>query len=261
MKRFLLFFLLLSLLTSGVSFADLGTDYCVKENKCDETGVLSTDLETCLDYQKAAQKEHDDEQGGIKTAVKPLTDELDQLEKDYADCIQAIDPVLKLYPSSYQQALDECDIIQPPSLSTQRTNKEREIAIEKAKIIPFEKSLGCANISAGNSRINFIGSTTSSFALSNINVGKESSLDIIENAEGETNILNRVLKLLTQVIGTFAVLMLIIGAFYMITSQGDESQLQKGKNIFFYTVIGLLIAFMSFIAVQFVISVIFTSTG
>jgi len=127
------------------------------------------------------------------------------------------------------------------------------------------KDLECAS-KAYNVALNIqLGKDTDSFDLkTNLRASDTSGeiyLDIVDDVEDETNILNKVLKLLTQVLGTFAVLMLIIGAYYMITSQGDESQLQKGKNIFFYTVIGLLIAFTSYIAVQFVISLIFTTTA
>lgn len=89
---------------------------------------------------------------------------------------------------------------------------------------------------------------------------QESTLTILDPETGKNNILNKIIKLFAQILGTFGVLMLVIGGILMITSEGDENRLQRGKNIFFYTVVGLLVAFMSFIAVQFIIALLFTVT-
>jgi hypothetical protein len=91
-------------------------------------------------------------------------------------------------------------------------------------------------------------------------VGNEGSLTITDpESEKDTNILNRIIKLFAQVLGTFGILMLVIGGVLMITSEGDDNRLQKGKNIFLYTIVGLLVAFVSFIAVQFIISLLFSA--
>lgn len=95
-----------------------------------------------------------------------------------------------------------------------------------------------------------------------LTVGDESSLRLIDtpNAqEPDQNILYRVIRLLAQTLGTFAVLMFIIAGVLMITSEGDQNRLQRGKNIFFYTIIGLLVAFCSYILVQLVLYAIFTA--
>ncbi|MFC1630235.1 hypothetical protein ACFL06_01725 [Patescibacteria group bacterium] len=42
-----------------------------------------------------------------------------------------------------------------------------------------------------------------------------------------------------------APLMVLIGAFYFITSGGDPSRIQTGRNIIWYTVVGLVIVFLS----------------
>ncbi len=40
-------------------------------------------------------------------------------------------------------------------------------------------------------------------------------------------------------------LMVIIGAFYILTAAGDEKRITTGKNIILYTLIGLLIIFFA----------------
>ena len=105
-----------------------------------------------------------------------------------------------------------------------------------------------------------LGKNTSSFDLSNLNVGymgNEHLLEISSDKNSDRNILNRLITVLITTIGTFAVLMLVIAAFMMIGSEGDQNRLQKGKNIFLYTIIGLVVAFTSYMLVQFVLSILF----
>jgi len=93
----------------------------------------------------------------------------------------------------------------------------------------------------------------------NPNDGSQEGQITIVPGDGEdgNNIFYRIIRLMSQVIGTFAILMMIVGGFFMITSKGDESRLTKGKNIFTNTMIGLLIAFLSYLAVTVIISVLF----
>ncbi len=84
---------------------------------------------------------------------------------------------------------------------------------------------------------------------------KEGQLKII-GGDSKRNIFDKIIRLVAQTIGTFGVLLLIVAAFYMITSQGDENQLQKGKQIFIYTALGLLVAFLSYTIVQLVLDLL-----
>ncbi|NJP03804.1 hypothetical protein HC823_00815 [Candidatus Gracilibacteria bacterium] len=84
---------------------------------------------------------------------------------------------------------------------------------------------------------------------------KEGQLKII-GGDSKRNIFDKIIRLIAQTIGTFGVLLLIVAAFYMITSQGDENQLQKGKQIFIYTALGLLVAFLSYTIVQLVLDLL-----
>lgn len=87
----------------------------------------------------------------------------------------------------------------------------------------------------------------------------EGSLRIIKNkgeAQDDNNLLDKIIKLISQILGTFGIIMLLVGAIYMIVSQGDENQLQKGKQILIYTMLGLLLGFMSYTVVQLVLDFI-----
>jgi hypothetical protein len=86
----------------------------------------------------------------------------------------------------------------------------------------------------------------------------EVNLNIVTDKQNDTdNIFYKIIRLMTQGIGSFAILMLIIGGFFMITSKGDESRLTKGKNIFTNTLIGVVVAFLSYLVVTVIVSVIF----
>lgn len=60
------------------------------------------------------------------------------------------------------------------------------------------------------------------------------------------------LNLLVKVAGTIAVFMLIITGFVMMFSQGNQNALEKAKSMFMYTIIGLLVIFLSYVMVTLV---------
>ena len=62
---------------------------------------------------------------------------------------------------------------------------------------------------------------------------------------------------LAKLVGTVALLAFILGALLTITSEGREDQVQKGKDAMIYALIGLVIAFASFIIVTFVQSIFY----
>lgn len=57
-------------------------------------------------------------------------------------------------------------------------------------------------------------------------------------------------------IGLVAVIMVIIGAVQLSTSQGDSGRLKKAKDTIMYGLIGLVIAILAFAIVNFVLSAI-----
>ena len=90
-----------------------------------------------------------------------------------------------------------------------------------------------------------------------LQVGKEGA-HTLSSGNDETSLLNKILRYVIQLVGTFGVLMMVIAGFFMVTSEGDDNRLQKGKNIFLYTIVGLLVAFTSYAVIQFVLSVLFS---
>lgn len=55
------------------------------------------------------------------------------------------------------------------------------------------------------------------------------------------------------IIGLVAVIMIIIGAVQLQTSQGDTGKVKKGKDSIMYGIIGLVIALLAFAIVNFVL--------
>lgn len=75
--------------------------------------------------------------------------------------------------------------------------------------------------------------------------------------KGIGGILIKAIDLLTKIIASIALIIFIIGALLTVTSEGKEDRLEKGKTAMLYAIIGLIVAFFSFIIVTFVQSVLF----
>lgn len=54
------------------------------------------------------------------------------------------------------------------------------------------------------------------------------------------------------IMGSLAIILIIAGGFVFMTSRGDSSQIDKGKEIMKYAIMGLIVAFLSYIIVLFV---------
>lgn len=59
----------------------------------------------------------------------------------------------------------------------------------------------------------------------------------------------------TAIMGSIAVILLIVAGFMMMFSQGNQQQLDQAKDIVKYAVIGLIVTFLSYVIVIFVQSV------
>lgn len=106
-----------------------------------------------------------------------------------------------------------------------------------------------------------LGEETHSYNITDrLSVGQENKLTLFDSNEqtGEKSIIDKVIRLLAQITGTLAVLLLITGAVLMIASRGSDSLLTMGKNMVIYTLGGVVIVFLSYILVQFIISFLFT---
>lgn len=76
---------------------------------------------------------------------------------------------------------------------------------------------------------------------------------------GDTNtdlslLVQNIINILLAVIGVVAVIMLIVGGFRYVFSQGNEKAVQGAKDTILYAIIGLVVAILSIAIVNFVIS-------
>ena len=86
-----------------------------------------------------------------------------------------------------------------------------------------------------------------------------SECSIPESESGDTLIptLQVIINVVLGVLGLIAVIMIIIGGFSFMTSQGDASKVTKARNTILYGVIGLIIAMLAFAIVNFVLTNVF----
>lgn len=67
-----------------------------------------------------------------------------------------------------------------------------------------------------------------------------------------SQIIQNVTNVLLFVVGAAAVIGIIYGGFTYVTSGGDENRLRQAKEAIIYSVVGLVIALLSFLIVSFV---------
>ena len=89
--------------------------------------------------------------------------------------------------------------------------------------------------------------------------GTDQSACLFGNESGcegtdQTPIFRIVTNVLLFVIGAVSVIMLIIGGFRYVTSQGDQTQVQSAKNTILYSIVGIVVAILAYAAVNFVVS-------
>ncbi|MBD3270287.1 hypothetical protein GF376_02065 [Candidatus Peregrinibacteria bacterium] len=92
-------------------------------------------------------------------------------------------------------------------------------------------------------------------------VGDQEQEYITACRDGECNpvasFLLQIVNFLALTIGSVAFITTIIGGFMIMTSSGNETQMNRGKEILTYAVIGLVISLTSFFIVAFVQSLVF----
>lgn len=101
-----------------------------------------------------------------------------------------------------------------------------------------------------------IPTNTRNFSLSNLNSQNEASL-IISSGNEENNVIFRVIRLISMLVGTVAILLYIVAGYFMIFSQGDDNSLTKGKQIITFTSLGLVIVFGAYMIVQLLMGLIY----
>ena len=74
-----------------------------------------------------------------------------------------------------------------------------------------------------------------------------------ENLFGEASIFQTITNILLFLIGAISVIMLIIGGIRYVISGGDQNQVTSAKNTILYAIIGIIVAFLAYAAVNFVV--------
>lgn len=69
---------------------------------------------------------------------------------------------------------------------------------------------------------------------------------------GENSIFKRVTNVLLFLVGAVSVIMLIIGGIRYVISGGDQAQVTSAKNTILYAIVGIIVAFLAYAAVNFV---------
>jgi hypothetical protein len=71
---------------------------------------------------------------------------------------------------------------------------------------------------------------------------------------GQDNIFIRVAQLVVYITGIAAVIMIIIGGFTYVTSNGDSQRVNSAKNTILYAIIGIVVAISAQLIINFVLS-------
>ncbi|HPW48390.1 MAG TPA: hypothetical protein PLJ97_03525, partial [Candidatus Saccharibacteria bacterium] len=66
-------------------------------------------------------------------------------------------------------------------------------------------------------------------------------------------LLSRVVNILSWIVGIAAVIMIILGGFWVITAAGDPTKIGRARSTILYAVIGLVIVALAQVLVKFVI--------
>jgi hypothetical protein len=67
-------------------------------------------------------------------------------------------------------------------------------------------------------------------------------------------LIQNVINVILFIVGSAAVIMIIVGGIRYVTSNGDQANVKAAKDTILYSVIGLVVAVMAYAIVQFVVS-------
>jgi hypothetical protein len=96
--------------------------------------------------------------------------------------------------------------------------------------------------------------------------GNVLAVDVFESCKGNSDssvcanqddaiapLVKRIVNILLYVLGAISVIMIIVGGIMFATSAGDSGAVTKAKNTVLYSVIGLIVAFLSYAIINWVI--------
>ncbi|MFH1533878.1 MAG: hypothetical protein ABID64_03020 [Nitrospirota bacterium] len=88
----------------------------------------------------------------------------------------------------------------------------------------------------------------------NLNSGQEQTY-FGEGKNPIQELIIRIINFALTIIGSIAIIILIIGGFQMMLSQGNQQKLDEAKDVVKYAVIGLIVTLLSYVIVIFVQSI------
>ncbi len=80
------------------------------------------------------------------------------------------------------------------------------------------------------------------------------------NLFAQGGVFQTITNILLFLIGAIAVIMLIIGGVRYVVSGGDQAQVTGAKNTILYAIVGIVVAFLAYAAVNFVTSQLSSNT-
>ncbi|MBI1961229.1 MAG: hypothetical protein HYS45_00835 [Parcubacteria group bacterium] len=87
------------------------------------------------------------------------------------------------------------------------------------------------------------------------------SLNPLGNIPGPQELYGRLLRFLLGFVGVGALVFFIIGGIILLMSQGNPEKVKTGKDTLVWAIIGLFVAFTSYIILRFVLEIIITPTS
>ena len=108
-----------------------------------------------------------------------------------------------------------------------------------------------------------IGFSSTSAAQNPVEAGAEAARGTGQPGDlfGDGGVITTITNTLLFVVGALAVIMIIVGGLRYATSGGNASSVTAAKNTIIYAIVGLIIAFLAFAAVNWVLSVLVPGSG
>jgi len=78
---------------------------------------------------------------------------------------------------------------------------------------------------------------------------------------GDTGIITTIVNILLFIVGSLSVIMLIFGGLRYVVSAGNATAVTAAKNTILYAIVGLIIAFLAYAAVNFILSTVAPGSG
>lgn len=118
--------------------------------------------------------------------------------------------------------------------------------IKKLKLIPLSLSFVILAIGLLTTAPTLAAPAAGGGAASTTSAFTTYSLQNPLKAETPAELIGRFVKIFTGVVGSFCLLMFIYGGLTLLTSRGNPEQVQKGKQIFTWAIIGMIVIFTAY---------------